>query len=79
VAGRWWRPGIIGVIVRTTRRGIVFNPRPRRGATTVAITFVIVAADRNRRAFPVMGAGAVTARRGKSPVVLVDRRITAAG
>jgi hypothetical protein len=78
VARRWWRPGIIGVIVRTTR-GIVFNPRSRRGATAVAITFIIVAAERNRRAFPVMGAGAVTARRGKSPVILIDRRITAAG
>ena len=31
------------------------------------------------QAFPVMGAGAVTARRGKSPVILIDRRITAAG
>jgi hypothetical protein len=79
VAGRWWRPGIIGVIVRTTRRGIVFNPRSRRGATAVAVTFIIVAAERNRRAFPVMGARAVTARRGESPVVLIHRRITAAG
>jgi hypothetical protein len=48
VAGRWRR---IGVIVRTTRRGIVFNPRPRRrrrGATAVTITFIVVAAERNR-------------------------------
>jgi len=75
VARRRRRPGIIWVLVRTTRGRVVFNPRTRGSTASISIAFIVVSADGDGRPLTVVIPGTVSTGRREPSVVFIHGRV----
>jgi hypothetical protein len=72
VARGRWSPGVIGVLVGTTRGRVVFYPRTRRSTAAISIALIVVAANGDGRPLTVVVPGTVsTGCRESSPFVFI--------
>lgn len=71
VARRGRRPGIIGVLVWTAGRRIVFHPGTRGRAASVGIAVIVAWAHGAGRAFTIVFPGAVSTGRREPSVVFI--------